>query len=262
MLLTIIDVTHYLTILPSVKKKATPQEVVGYLRSIIQKDLNYLQPTHSILVMPNIEKIISMPIKKRPQWATDATLSALQGMVHKNELYQGVAITPKGANRACDIIFTLIKGISNNKGLKHCVITNNALYYSILSEDCFLYSPFQRNMLSRKLTLEDFKKKTDLSPGQWIDIKILTGSNELGFPGVKGIGVKKAERLLKEYGTVEELVACCRLVPGKVGRLIVEARPDLKGVAKPDETLSLGFKLSRARLVGARPEVDLDLSAR
>ena len=47
----------------------------------------------------------------------------------------------------------------------------------------------------------------ELSPEQLIDMKGLMGDSSDNIPGVPGIGPKTAIKLLKEYGTLENVLA-------------------------------------------------------
>src|SRR5699024_2602899 len=51
-------------------------------------------------------------------------------------------------------------------------------------------------------TRSHLKEKMELTPGPIIDLKALMGDSSDNSPGVPGVGVKTATKLLKEYGTV------------------------------------------------------------
>lgn len=55
-------------------------------------------------------------------------------------------------------------------------------------------------------TMTNFFEKTSIYPHQWIDLKGLMGDSADNYPGVRGIGEKTAVKLLKEYGTVEQML--------------------------------------------------------
>jgi DNA polymerase-1 len=54
-------------------------------------------------------------------------------------------------------------------------------------------------------TPEFMKEKMELSPDQIIDLKALMGDNSDNIPGVPGVGIKTATKLLKEYETIDNV---------------------------------------------------------
>ncbi|KKB37695.1 5'-3' exonuclease [Bacillus thermotolerans] len=56
-------------------------------------------------------------------------------------------------------------------------------------------------------TAETFYEQFAISPRQFIDVKALMGDPSDGYPGVKGIGEKTAFKLIKEYGSIEGILA-------------------------------------------------------
>lgn len=64
-------------------------------------------------------------------------------------------------------------------------------------------------------TPTDLKEKMELSPAQIIDLKALMGDSSDNIPGVPGIGIKTATKLLKEYGTLENVYENVDQISGK-----------------------------------------------
>ena len=54
-------------------------------------------------------------------------------------------------------------------------------------------------------TVDDFKEEFGIEPHQYLDLKALAGDSSDNIPGVKGIGLKTASKLLQKYGTIEEI---------------------------------------------------------
>src|SRR5690625_3551414 len=57
--------------------------------------------------------------------------------------------------------------------------------------------------------------KMELKPEQIIDLKALMGDNSDNIPGVPGVGIKTATRLLKKYGTLENIYEHIDEISGK-----------------------------------------------
>src|SRR5699024_10729441 len=59
------------------------------------------------------------------------------------------------------------------------------------------------------------KDKMELGPEQIIDLKALMGDSSDNIPGVPGVGIKTATRLLKEYGTLDKIYEHLDDISGK-----------------------------------------------
>src|SRR5699024_3672934 len=64
-------------------------------------------------------------------------------------------------------------------------------------------------------TPEFMLEKMELSPDQIIDLKALMGDSSDNIPGVPGVGIKTATRLLKQYGTLEKVYEQIDEISGK-----------------------------------------------
>ena len=70
--------------------------------------------------------------------------------------------------------------------------------------------------------LENFYEKAGFHPHQVTDYKGLVGDPSDNLPGIKGIGEKTAVKLLREYPTLEEIIANVDKIGGRTGELIKE----------------------------------------
>jgi 5'-3' exonuclease len=61
-------------------------------------------------------------------------------------------------------------------------------------------------------TKESFIEERGYHPRQFIDIKGLTGDTSDHYPGVRGIGPKTAEKLIKEFASVENILQSLHLL--------------------------------------------------
>ncbi|MBE6062367.1 MAG: DNA polymerase I [Clostridium butyricum] len=62
---------------------------------------------------------------------------------------------------------------------------------------------------------ESFIKEYEVTPTQFIDVKGLMGDKSDNIPGVPGVGEKTAFKLIKEYGSVEEVLKNIHNISGK-----------------------------------------------
>jgi len=63
----------------------------------------------------------------------------------------------------------------------------------------------------RKTFIDEF----EVTPNQFIDVKGLMGDKSDNIPGVPGVGEKTAFKLIKEYGSIEEVLKNIDNIPGK-----------------------------------------------
>ncbi len=108
-----------------------------------------------------------------------------------------------------------------------------------------------------KWTYEHFMNESGITPEQFIDVKALMGDASDGYPGVKGIGVKTAIKLIKQYGTIERILSNIHyLTPSQ--RKNIEADLEMlhlsRKLAKIDCAVPLRFSLERATWKGVSDE--------
>ncbi|HYE63925.1 MAG TPA: DNA polymerase I [Phycisphaerales bacterium] len=70
-------------------------------------------------------------------------------------------------------------------------------------------------------------EETGLRPDQVVDMLTLMGDNVDNIPGVEGVGEKTAAQLIKEYGSLDNLLAKAAEIKGKRGEKLREAAPTL-----------------------------------
>ena len=68
------------------------------------------------------------------------------------------------------------------------------------------------------------KEEYGLEPSQIVDLKALMGDASDNIPGIPGVGEKTANKLLAEYGTVENLLENAGKVKGKLGEKIAAGK--------------------------------------
>lgn len=124
---------------------------------------------------------------------------------------------------ADDIIGT-ITAKAEREGLKSIVVTGDR-------DALQLVSPLTRVRLTKKgiSELDEYDEgkvwdRYGITPLQYTDFKGLTGDSSDNIPGIPGIGEKTASRLLKEYGTLEEVLAHAGELSGRTADLIISSK--------------------------------------
>jgi DNA polymerase-1 len=80
----------------------------------------------------------------------------------------------------------------------------------LINDRVRLYNLRKRQEFGRAELLEDW----GIEPGQVVDLQSLVGDSVDNVPGVPGIGVKTAARLLQEFGTLEKILASVDRIAG------------------------------------------------
>ena len=95
-------------------------------------------------------------------------------------------------------------------------------------------------------------ERFELVPGQMIDYKALKGDPTDNIPGVPGVGEKTAAKLIREYGTLEDLYARIGEVkPDKLREKLIEYRDQVlmgKDLSTIVRDLPVEFDMEAARL--------------
>ena len=141
---------------------------------------------------------------------------------------------------ADDIIATLAR-VGAARGLDVYICTADKDARQLLDDRIRIFN-FRKN---EALDVAGLKADWGIAPNQVVDLLALTGDAVDNVPGVPGIGLKTASKLLNEFGDLDNLLANVAKVPG------AKARENLAAHA---ETVRLGRKL-----IALREDLPLEL---
>jgi len=121
---------------------------------------------------------------------------------------------------ADDLIGTIVKN-EIAKDYQIDIMSSDKDLYQLLDDNIQIFNP-QKGMSDLKIiTKTTFQTEYDgLLPEQIIDLKALMGDSSDNLPGIKGIGLKTATKLLKQYDTLENIIANVTELNGKTRKLI------------------------------------------
>src|SRR6056297_716822 len=125
-----------------------------------------------------------------------------------------IPMMAKEGYEADDLLGTLSKEAAE-EGYKVYIVTGDRDALQLVSENVNVL--YTRKGISDlvKFDLDKVMEKYELTPEKLIDRKGLMGDSSDNIPGVPGIGKKTALKLLKEFGTMEEILANIDKVSGK-----------------------------------------------
>ncbi len=108
---------------------------------------------------------------------------------------------------ADDVIGTLALQ-AGKQGITTYMMTPDKDYGQLVTDNVFMYRPKYGDKEFDIMGVEEVKKKFQISsPSQVIDMLGLMGDSSDNIPGCPGVGEKTAQKLIAEYGTIENLLA-------------------------------------------------------
>ena len=123
---------------------------------------------------------------------------------------------------ADDVIGTLAR-CAAEEGFEVFMMTPDKDYGQLVQEHVYMYKPaFMGNKAEKMGVVEILDKWQIERVEQVIDMLGLMGDASDNIPGVPGVGEKTAQKLLAEYGSLENILAQAGEIKGKLGERIRE----------------------------------------
>lgn len=168
-----------------------------------------------------------------------------------------IPMLAKEGFEADDLLGTLSKKAAED-GYMVYIVTGDRDALQLVSENVNIL--YTRKGISDlvKFDLDKVMEKYELPPEKLIDRKGLMGDSSDNIPGVPGIGKKTALKLLKEFGSMEEILANIDKVSGKkrkenLRKYTEQARMSYKlGKIKRDVPVDIDFEQCRLDLYDDR----------
>jgi DNA polymerase-1 len=184
--------------------------VYGFLL-VLFKLLKELKPKYFVacfdLPEPTFRKKAFEEYKAHRKKASDELYSQIPIVKDVLKTFN-VPVFEKAGYEGDDLIGTLTNSLTKGKenGVKNIVVSGDLDNLQLINENTLVYflNKGVKNglMYDEKMINEKFE---GLTPLQLIDYKGLRGDVSDNIPGVKGIGEKTALKLIKEFGSIENL---------------------------------------------------------
>jgi len=127
-----------------------------------------------------------------------------------------IPVITKDGYEADDIIGTLAKK-AEKEGFQVFCMTPDKDFGQLVSDNIFMYKPSRQNNSAEVLGVPEILAKWEITDVlQVIDILGLMGDAADNFPGIPGVGEKTAKKLIKEFGSVENIIANSDKLKGKI----------------------------------------------
>lgn len=131
-----------------------------------------------------------------------------------------IPIIEEAGCEADDLIGTVAKQ-AEKEGYRVFMVTPDKDFAQLVSENIFMYRPARMGNGIEIWGVPEVLERFEIErPEQVIDYLGMMGDAVDNIPGLPGVGEKTAKKLLKEYGTMENLLAHAHEIKGKLGENI------------------------------------------
>ncbi len=191
--------------------------IMGFANTLLEV-LKNQAPSHMAIVFdtdaPTARHVEYEAYKANRQSIPEDLLAAIPYVVQLAEGFNIPVITMDGYE-ADDIIGTLAKK-AELEGFEVYCMTPDKDFAQLVSENILIYKPARMGDGAEILGVREIKEKWEVEDvTQVIDILGLWGDAVDNIPGIPGIGEKTAKKLIKEYGSVESIIANAHQLKGK-----------------------------------------------
>lgn len=191
--------------------------VMGFTNTLLEV-LKKEKPSHIAVVFDTdapTERHTDFEAYKAHREAMPEDLSKALPYIFK--LIEGfnIPVITKDGFEADDIIGTLAKE-GEKQGFQVYCMTPDKDFAQLVSENIFIYKPARMGNDMEILGVPEVLAKWEIeNPLQVIDILGLWGDAVDNIPGIPGIGEKTAKALIKQYGSMENIIANSHELKGK-----------------------------------------------
>ncbi|MCD6309950.1 MAG: DNA polymerase I [Candidatus Eremiobacteraeota bacterium] len=172
-------------------------------------------------------------------------MSALKIPVYYEEGYE-----------ADDCIATIACKAKNN-GIEVLIVSGDLDLLQIVSDHVTVLVPKKGISNMVRYDTDAVIKRYGIKPEQLVDMKALAGDTSDNIPGVPGIGIKTASKLIKEYGHLEGIFENLEKLPPRLKNKITEYRTRLlrdKKILNLNRDLLIEIKTGEMKFQGLHTE--------
>ncbi|WP_316806160.1 DNA polymerase I [Pedobacter agri] len=191
--------------------------VMGFTNTLLDV-LKKEKPSHIAVVFDTeapTERHTSFEAYKAHRQAMPEDLAAAMPYVIKLITGFNIPVITSDGYEADDIIGTLAKK-AEAKGFQVYCMTPDKDFAQLVSENIFIYKPARMGNDMEILGVKEVLAKWEIENVlQVIDILGLWGDAVDNIPGIPGIGEKTAKALIKQYGSMENIIAHSHELKGK-----------------------------------------------
>jgi len=185
------------------------------LLEVLQKE----KPTHMAIVFdthaPTVRHEVQPEYKANRADTPEDIIVAVPYIMRIAEAFK-IPVLLKDGYEADDIIGTLAK-VAEKEGYKVYMMTSDKDYGQLVTENVFIFKPSNKGKPPEVMGIKEVCEKFSIQePKQVIDILGLMGDAVDNIKGVPGVGEKTAKQLIKDFGSVEGVLANTDKLKGKL----------------------------------------------
>ena len=230
------------------------QGVINSIAASMQRALKAHHPSHCVAVFEQSGRTWRhrlFPDYKKKRSEMPAPLAAAMEAIKQSLAAMGVNSFEFVGYEADDVIATMATKISHNNG-DAIILSTDRNHCQLLNEHIRVYDHFGQRYLDRDIIYKRF----GVEPEDLPLLLALAGDSGLSIPGIAGVGIRTAARLVNEFGTLEKMMEASVEMKGKIGAKIFNGREDAEMGLKLftlKTDIELGINLNQFRI---HPEVD------
>src|ERR1700744_4422 len=234
--------------------------VMGFTNTLLDV-LKKEKPTHMAVVFDTeapTERHTDFEAYKAHREAMPEDLSKALPYIFKVILGFNIPLITSDGYEADDIIGTLAKK-AEQKGYQVYCMTPDKDFAQLVSENIRIYKPARMGNEMEILGVKEVLEKWEVERvEQVIDILGLWGDAVDNIPGIPGVGEKTAKQLIKQYGSVEEIISHSHELKGKLKENVEQfAEQGLLSKKLATINLNVPVELDEAGLEMCAPSKDL-----
>lgn len=169
----------------------------------------------------------AFPEYKAQRDATPEDIHASVPIIKDILAAMNIPILEAAGFEADDVIGTLAQK-SGKTGIKTYMLTPDKDYGQLVGDNVFIYRP-RHGGGYEVMDADAVCRKYDIaSPPQVVDLLALMGDSADNFPGCSGVGEKTAAKLIKQFGSVEQLLSRTGELKGAVKKNVEAAVEDIR----------------------------------
>lgn len=164
-----------------------------------------------------------------------------------------------GGYEADDLIATVTKSALTRRGKKSkkplikdiYIVTGDKDIMQLVSPKVKLYMPIRGLSEIKIVGPDEVKERLGVNPNQVVDLKALIGDSSDNYPGIPGVGPVAAEKLLTQYGTLDNIYQHLDEITGSIKEKLVNSKHDAylsqRLAQLVDDVQFVKFKLADAK---------------
>lgn len=198
--------------------------IMGFMNSLLDV-INREKPDHLAVAFDkdgsNMRTEMFTEYKANRDETPEGIMQALP-YIHDILKAMHIPIVEIAGCEADDLIGTIAKQ-AEKEGYKVYMVTPDKDFAQLVSENIFMYRPARMGNGIEIWGIPEVLKRFEIErPEQVIDYLGMMGDAVDNIPGLPGVGDKTAKKFLKEYGSMENLLANTHQLKGKMKEKIEE----------------------------------------